>query len=107
MQRFWRTFGIFLVIAGLFLPFYSVFAFGSFGGTLVSPPVPCFKMPGFFLVTIKPAGVFSPFYIMGPGSIFLGIPPYRPGQQILGRSDVSLICNGIPAFRITFAGTSI
>ncbi len=95
-----------LLLGGSLLVPLSASAFRlSFGGRLVSQPIPCFHMPGFFQVVIRPAGRFSPFYVWGPGT--LGLPPVHIGQQILGLYDALLVCNGVPSFRIQYDGISI
>lgn len=105
MRHFPKIVIISLIAASLSAPL-SASALGfSFGGRVISVPVPCFGMPGFFGITIFPAGRFSPFYVWGPGTI--GLPPLHPGQQILGIYDVPLLCNGIPSFRIQYDGVSI
>lgn len=94
--------------SGLFAPVSAMAALGtSFGGQLVSPPIPCKNIPGSFLITIKPAGVKNIFYVYTP-LLSLGlIPPTHPGQQILGVADTPTGCNGIlTAQRIQFYGVS-
>ncbi|KKW36245.1 hypothetical protein A2852_00905 [Candidatus Adlerbacteria bacterium RIFCSPHIGHO2_01_FULL_54_23] len=96
---------IIALVAGLSAPLHASALGFSFGGRVISIPVPCFGLPGFFGVAIIPAGRFSPFYVWGPGTI--GLPPLHPGQQILGIYDLPLLCNGVPGFRIQYDGVSI
>jgi hypothetical protein len=90
---------------GLLVPLIAGAVGFSFGGRLVTPPVPCFGAPGFFGFTIQPAGFFSPFYVWGPGTI--GLPPIHVGQQILGLYDTIFVCNGVPSFRIQLNGIGL
>ncbi len=100
--------GFMALVSGLFAPVSAMAALGtSFGGQLVSPPIPCKNIPGSFLITIKPVGIMNTFYVYTP-FLSLGLfPPTHPGQQILGVADVFTGCNGIPtAQRIQFYGVS-
>jgi hypothetical protein len=101
--------GIIALVSGLFAPVSAMAAIGfSFGGRIISPPVPCTNIPGAYLITIVPAGGdLNPFYVYTPG-FTLGLPPSHPGQLILGVADIITGCNGIlTAQRIQIDGVSL
>ncbi len=80
--------------AGFLTPTYAFGAIGtSFGGQVLTI-LPCISTLGPSLfVTIKPSGLFHPFYIWTPATINkLAGPPTHPGQQILGVADVPFAC---------------
>ena len=96
-----------IIVAAVILVPLSASAFGfSFGGRLLSVPLPCLEIPGSYGIVIFPAGLFAPTYVYTP-LFTIGLPPTHPGQQILGIADIPLTCNGVPAFRIQLNGIGV
>ncbi len=94
------------VVVTLLTPISALAIGFSFGGRLVSTPIACLNLPGFYGIVIRPAGRLPVTYVYSTG-FTIGLPPTHPGQQILGLYDIPMICNGVPGFRIQRDGVSI
>ncbi len=83
------------------------FLFFSFGGRVISLPVPCLEIPGSYGFVILPAGRFGPTYVYTPFLSF-GLGPTFVGQQVLGVArTLPVTCNGVPSFHVHMIGSSI
>jgi hypothetical protein len=105
-----RQLVIFGLVAALIAPVSASAQVGfnfSFGGRVVSLPIPCINLPGSYGFVIFPAGRFGPTYVYTPFLSF-GLGPTYIGQQVLGLArTLPVLCNGVPAFHVQLIGTSL